>query len=82
MTTAAVLDLIRSELLREAEQSLASADQRQARERLEGREAYSVAYAGCGGSHEVVNELGEPYRSCSLSVASWSTFASSRRTVA
>ena len=29
MTTAAVLDLIRSELLREAEQSLASADQRQ-----------------------------------------------------
>ena len=35
MTTAAVLDLIRSELLREFEQSLASADQRQARELLE-----------------------------------------------
>ena len=31
MTTAAILDLIRSELLREVEQSLTSADQRQAR---------------------------------------------------
>jgi integrase len=34
----------------------------QARERLEAGEAYASSCGLCGGSHVVVNELGEPYR--------------------